>query len=108
VIAAAYCKSSGRAVACSNKVNMIQEPIRTLNGANQAPRRHPQRRLTRRPALPSMSSYVAAGNGEPVVALPPEEQEHAVWQYVTRTLTLWEEIETTPETGSVRFCVCGW
>jgi len=39
----------------------------------------------------------AAGNGEPVVALPPEKQEHAVWQYVIRTLTLLEETEPSPE-----------
>lgn len=32
-----------------------------------------------------------------MVALPPEEQEHAVQQYVIRTLTLLEEIETSPE-----------
>ncbi len=33
----------------------------------------------------------------PMVALSPEEQERAVWQYVVRTLTLLEETETTPE-----------
>lgn len=31
------------------------------------------------------------------MALPPKDQEHAVWQYVVRTLTLLEETETTPE-----------
>lgn len=42
-------------------------------------------------------SHVVAGSGEPVVALPPEEQEHAVWQYVVRTLNLLEETEPLPE-----------
>lgn len=32
-----------------------------------------------------------------MVALPPEEQERAVWQYVVRTLALLEGTETTPE-----------
>lgn len=32
-----------------------------------------------------------------MVALSPEEQERAIWQYVTRALTLLEESETTPE-----------
>lgn len=32
-----------------------------------------------------------------MVTLPPEEQERAVWQYLTRTLSLLEETETTPE-----------
>lgn len=32
-----------------------------------------------------------------MVALPPEDQEHAVQQYVIRTLTLLEETETSPE-----------
>lgn len=32
-----------------------------------------------------------------MVALSPEEQERAVWQYVARTLTLPEETEATPE-----------
>lgn len=32
-----------------------------------------------------------------MVALSPEEQERAIWQYLTRTLTLLEETETTPE-----------
>lgn len=32
-----------------------------------------------------------------MVALPPKEQERAIWQYLTRTLTLLEETEITPE-----------
>ena len=32
-----------------------------------------------------------------MVALPPEEQEHAVWQYLTRTLALLEKTVTTSE-----------
>lgn len=32
-----------------------------------------------------------------MVALSPEEQERAIWQYLTRTLALLEETETTPE-----------
>lgn len=32
-----------------------------------------------------------------MVALSPEDQERAVWQYVARTLTSLEETETTPD-----------
>ena len=45
----------------------------------------------------NLQPYPVAESGEPVVALSPEDQERAVWQYVTRTLTLLEETEPSPE-----------